>query len=246
VPSWRIRGSFSPVSSGLRQSIVDRPAVRRLRRDANGHESRATVQEYEPEFWLHDIYVANSNNDRSTDLYFQSKFTRTRARGQSYGGYEQNRLYLNQGGLSFLEAGYLLGVALEQDCRNVVSDDLNGDGRMDLLVTTFEVWPEPKQTLRVYQNDLPIPGNWVGFRFREEGRGLSPIGTSVTIHYGQHSATAQLVTGDSYRCQSANTLHFGIGSTVQIDSAEIVWSDGSQTNIDRPKINQYHLVSRRK
>ena len=210
----------------------------------NGHESRATVQDYDPEFWLHDIYVANSKNDRTTDLYFQSKFTRTRGRGQSYGGYEQNRFYLNQGGRSFFEAGQLLGVALEQDCRNVVSDDLDGDGRMDLLLTTFEVWPRPKQTLRVYRNTVVNPGNWVGFRFREEGRGKSPIGTSVTIRYGQHSAIAQLVTGDSYRCQSANTLHFGIGPAEQIDRADIVWPDGSETRIDRPAINRYHSVSR--
>ena len=135
-------------------------------------------------------------------------------------------------------------MAQEQDCRNVVSDDLDGDGRMDLLVTTFEVWPRPKQTLRVYRNNLANPGNWVGFRFREEGRGKSPIGTSVTIRYGQHSTIAQLVTGDSYRCQSANTLHFGIGSAVQIDRADIVWPDGSETRIDRPAINRYHSVSR--
>ena len=212
---------------------------------ANGHETHASVKEYEPEYWLHDIYVAGSTNDRAKDLYFQSKFTRTRMRGQSYGGYEENRLYLNRGGISFLEAGYLLGVGLEQDCRNVVADDLDGDGRVDLLVTTFEVWPEPRQTLRVFRNTLTDSGNWIGFRFREEGPGKSPVGISVTIHYGQHSATRQIVTGDSYRSQSANTLHFGLGNATQIDSAEIVWPSGSRMRIDHPAINKYHFVSAR-
>lgn len=213
---------------------------------ANGQESRATVRDYENEFWLHDIYVAASTNDRATDLYFQSKFTRTRARGQSYGGYDVNRLYLNQGAVAFLEAGHLLGVALEQDCRNVVTDDLDGDGKMDLLVTTFEVWPEPKQTLRVYRNTLADSGNWIGFRFREEGSGKSPVGTGVTIHYGQHSATRQIVTGDSYRSQSANTLHFGLGQSVQVDYAEVTWPDGSKTRLDGPEANEYHRVDRSK
>jgi ASPIC/UnbV protein/VCBS repeat protein len=212
---------------------------------ANGHETRATVKEYEPEYWLHDIYVAGSTDDRAKDLYFQSKFTRTRMRGQSYGGYEENRLYLNLEGVSFLEAGYLMGVGLEQDCRNVVTDDLDGDGKMDLLVTTFEVWPEPKQTLRVYRNTLPDSGNWIGFRFREEGHRNSPVGTSVTIHYGERSATRQIVTGDSYRSQSANTLHFGLGNGAQVDRADIIWSSGSTTRIDRPAINKYHLVNAR-
>jgi len=211
---------------------------------ANGHESRASVQDYEPEFWLHDIYVGGSTNDRARDLYFQSKFTRTRGRGQSYGGYEMNRLYLNLGAASFVEAGYLLGVGLEQDCRNVVADDLDGDGKVDLLVTTLEVWPSPKETLRVYRNTLPNQGNWIGFRFREEGRGKSPVGTSVTLRYGSHSATRQIVTGDSYRSQSANTLHFGLGQAAQVERAEVRWSDGSSIVLDRPAVNQYHFVRR--
>jgi hypothetical protein len=202
------------------------------------------VQEYDPEFWLHDIYVGGSTNDRARDLYFQSKFTRTRGRGQSYGGYEMNRLYLNLGAASFVEAGYLLGVGLEQDCRNVVADDLDGDGRVDLLVTTLEVWPAPKETLRVYRNTLPNPGHWIGFRFREEGRGKSPVGTSVTLRYGAHSATRQIVTGDSYRSQSANTLHFGLGQAAQVERAEVRWPDGSSIVLDRPAVNQYHLVRR--
>lgn len=209
---------------------------------ANGHESRASVQEYEPEFWLHDLYVAGSTNNRLADLYFQSKFTRTRGRGQSYGGYEINRLYLSQQAHAFLEAGYLMGVGLEQDCRNVVTGDLDGDGRVDLLVTTFEVWPVPKQTLRVYRNTLPASGNWIGFRLRE-ARGRSPVGATVTIRYGTHSATSQVVTGDSYRSQSANTLHFGLGKATRVDRAEITWADGTKQVLEQPAVNEYHSVS---
>ena len=209
---------------------------------ANGHESRATVHDYDPEFWLHDIFVGSSTNDRVSDLYFQSKFTRTRGRGQSYGGYEQNRFYINLAAKSFLETAHLMGVALPQDCRNVVADDLDGDGRMDLLVTTFEVWPETKQTLYVYRNKLGDTGNWIRFRFRENGSGKSLPGTSVTIHYSEHVATSQLVTGDSYRCQSANTLHFGLGQISKVDSVEIVWPNGAHTRIESPAINAYHSI----
>lgn len=209
---------------------------------ANGHDTRASVRDYEPEFWLHDIYIAGSTNDRAAELYFQSKFTSTRGRGYSYGGYEQNRLYLNLGAASFFEAGHLLGVGLEQDCRNVVADDLDGDGRMDLLVTTFEVWPVAKQTLRVYRNMLTDSGNWIGFRLREQGGGKSPAGTVVTIQYGDHTATAQIVTGDSYRSQSANTLHFGLGSATNVARAIVQWPDGARTELENPPVNQYTRV----
>ena len=210
---------------------------------ANGHETRSTVRDYEPEFWLHDIYVAGSTNNRAAELYFESKFTQTRARGYSYRGYEQNRLYLNRQGESFLEAGHLMGVGLEQDCRNAVAGDLDGDGKMDLLVSTFEVWPAPKQTLHVYRNTFPQAGNWIGFRFREEGHGKSPVGATVTIHYAQRTAVAELMTGDSYRSQSGNTLHFGLGTSTQVDWAEVVWPNGSRSRLESPSINRYIPLS---
>jgi hypothetical protein len=209
---------------------------------ANGLESRQSVRDYEGEFWLHDIFLDESVDDVSATRYFQEKFSRTRGNGWSYGGYEKNRLFLNQRGESFIEIGHLAGVSLEQDSRNVVADDLDGDGRVDLLVTTLEVWPEAKQTLQVYKNALRDSGHWIGFRLREQSGGKSPVGACITIHYDGRSATRQIVTGDSHRSQSANTVHFGLGNADQIESAEIRWMDGSSVTLPKPAVDQYHDV----
>jgi hypothetical protein len=208
---------------------------------ANGLESRESVRDYESEYWLHDKYVGNSQAEPVPYLYFKSKFARTRGRGQSYGGHERNRFFLNRHGASFLEVGHLLGVGLEQDSRNVVSDDLDGDGRMDLLVASFEAWPEAKQTLRIYKNTLKDSGNWIGFRFREGPK--SPVGVQITLRYGGHSAVRQIVNGDSYRSQHANTLHFGLGEAERIESAEIQWPNGQAVTLLEPALNRYHAIS---
>jgi hypothetical protein len=160
----------------------------------------------------------------------------------SYGGYEKNRLFLNQGDASFTEVGHLMGVALEQDSRNVVADDLDGDGRMDLLVTTFEVWPETKQTLRVFRNELGDTGNWIGFRFREEGSGRSPVGARVAIQHGGRTVTHPIIAGDAYRSQRANTIRFGLGQAPRVEHAEIRWLDGTSLRLEQPQINRYHQL----
>ena len=209
---------------------------------ANGHETKQSVRDYEAEFWLHDIYVAGSRDDVVATAYFAARFGRTRDRGWSFGGHEKNRLCLNQRGQSFVEAGYLMGVSLEEDSRCVVTDDLDGDGRMDLLVTTFEAWPQQKQTLHVFKNTLEDGGNWIGFRLQEHVGGESPIGARITVHHSGGVAVRHLVTGDSYRSQHANTLHFGLGRTVRVESAEIRWASGSSRVIDQPAINRYHWV----
>ncbi|MBI4664227.1 MAG: CRTAC1 family protein [Verrucomicrobia bacterium] len=209
---------------------------------ANGHESKQSVREYEPEFWLHDIFVADSKEQVVATAYFGSQFTKTRGRGFSYGGHESNRLFLNRRAESFLEIGHLMGVSLGADSRNVVADDLDGDGRMDLLVTTFEAWPKTRQTLRVFKNTLADGGNWIGFRLREQGRRASPVGARITLHHRSGTVMRSILTGDSYRSQHANTAHFGLGSRAEVERAEIRWVNGQSLVLQRPAINQYHEV----
>src|SRR5262249_50229853 len=132
---------------------------------------------------------------------------------------------------------------LEEDCRDVVSDDLDGDGRTDLLVTTFEVWPRAKQTLYVYRNGLDDGGNWLGFHFRNAAPGGSPIGARVTLHYAGTTTSRCVVVGDSYRSQHANALHFGLGGIDRVDSAEIRWINGEKLLLREPAINRYHSVA---
>ena len=209
---------------------------------ANGLQSKQSVRDYESEFWLHDIFVDETIDDATASSYFLEKFSRTRGQGWSYGGFEKNRLYLNQHGESFVEIGHLAGVALEQDSRNVVADDLDGDGRVDLLVTTDEVWPEVQQTLRVYKNTLNDAGHWIGFRFREQGAGISPVGVRVTIRYNGRTTTRQIVTGDSHRSQHSNVIHFGLGEAERVDRVEILWANGSAVTLLQPGIDEYHLI----
>ncbi len=146
---------------------------------ANGHETRASVREYDPEFWLHDIYVGDSSDNSLAQQYFREKMSRTRGRGWSYGGYEKNRFFLNLGGTNFVECAYLMGVALEADSRNVIAEDVDGDGRLDLIVTTFEIYPAVRQTLHIFRNELPIESSLVNVPLSDlkaAGK-VFPIGT---------------------------------------------------------------------
>jgi hypothetical protein len=137
----------------------------------------------------------------------------------------------------------LFNVALELDSRNVVATDLDADGRVDLLLTHYEPWPQPKQTIRIYKNLVESQSNWIGFRFRESG-GQSPIGTSVTVRYGHRASIRQLMTGDSHRSQHPAALHFGLGPD-QVESVEIRWPDGKTFHLRQPEVNRYHWIDRK-
>jgi enediyne biosynthesis protein E4 len=209
---------------------------------ANGLESRASVRDYESEYWLHDRYVGSSEPDAAVYYYFRGKFGRTRGRGQSYGGYERNRLYWNLAARRFIEMGHLAGVGSQQDSRNVVATDLDGDGRVDLVVTGFGAWPDPTHRVWLYENRWPEAGHWIGFRFREGGPGRSPIGVRVRLAVGGETVQRQIVSGDSYRSQHPLVVHFGLGARQRIDRVDIRWTSGDTLTIEEPAVNRYHDI----
>jgi hypothetical protein len=210
---------------------------------ANGHRSRQSAKDYETQFWRHDIYAAGSRHDAALDLYFGATGDRLYGSGNSYGGFEKNRLLMNLSGKGFVEVAYLLGVGLEEDFRNVVSDDLDGDGKLDLLVTTFAEWPEARQGLRIFQNRIEPGGNWIGLRLRDAGPGLSPVGAVISLTSPAGKQTRRIVTGDSHRSQSSSTAHFGLGRNAEVGVLEVRWPNGRTMTLRNPEINCYHTVA---
>ena len=186
--------------------------------------------------------MANSARSPTAHAYFQAKFAATRTKGHSYGGYETNRLYLNQNGETFLEAGYLLGLGLQRDSRNAVADDFDGDGLVDVLMTHFERWPDARQTLRIYRNELSKTGNWIGFRFARQAGAVDPTGTQVTVQNGKRLAVDEVVTGDSYRSQHAASLHFGLGKAQQAKRVILRRPNGQSRVFKNLPASQYYFV----
>jgi hypothetical protein len=208
----------------------------------NGHISGITAQDYESQFWRHDLYAGTSNSDPRLDAYFAAAQRRYQAAGHSYGGFEKNRCYLNRGRDGFLEAAYLLGLSAEDDCRNAACEDLDGDGRLDLIVTAFTTIPKPTQRLHIFPNFTERVGNWIAVRLRESGDGRSPIGAEVVVRTRRNVQARWLVAGDSYRTQHAPVAHFGLGEVEAVQELVVRWPDGRRTRLDNPGINRAHAV----
>lgn len=208
----------------------------------NGMESMAKVRDYDPEFWLHDIYVGDSLQKEGENLYFAMKMSARRQALESYGGFEKNRLLLNQNGAHFASVAHLLGVALEEDCRNLVATDLDGDGDIDLAMTSQHALPESQEKLRIFRNEMAEQGNWIAFSFREEPGRPSPLGATVSLRGEGFQKIAALVTGDSFRSQHPLTARFGLGQANRIETVEIKWPGGTVTRLAGPRINQAHQI----
>ncbi len=208
----------------------------------NGHNSRASVADYEPQFWTHDIYIGTSEHHPATQLFFQSAGTRLYGDGRSYGGFHKNKFFLNLGRTNFLEVGYLFGAASETDSRSAASVDLDGDGQLDLAYTTLRQWPAVEQELRALKNRAPRR-SWIAFAL-QDGPRLHAPGTIIelTLSSGEKRVRTYLV-GDSYRTQHPAVLHFGLGAGSAIQEARIfAIGAAAPTVLANPPTGQVHAV----
>ena len=208
----------------------------------NGHISGASVADYEAEFWLHDIYLGDASDNPELAKHFEAKHTAFNATGGSFGGHEYNRFFINEGPRGFIEAAYLLGLALTKDCRNLVCADLDGDGKLEWLTTTFEAWPQAKQALHLFPNFSENSAHWIGAHLRP-APGIPVVGAVAVISTTQGRQTRHVITGDSYRSQSPTTIHFGIGTLTKVNTLTVTWPNRQTTTLSNPSLNTYHNLS---
>lgn len=212
----------------------------------NGFISGTTARDYCTHFWTHDIYTPGSKPTPELANLFKFVMDKPLNEGMSWNGFEHNNLYVNQNGAHFLNGGFLLGAGLETDTRSVVSDDLDGDGRDDLVLTVLPravIGPNASAgAVHIYRNTLDSGRHWVGVRLKGAPR-RSPIGAKITVTAGGKTQFAYVVTGDSMGSQHATAKLFGLDRAGTVDAIEVRWAGGTVQKVAAPKADQWHTVA---
>lgn len=200
---------------------------------ANGHRSGKSSQDYCSTFWRHDIYTGDSDENPLLLKVFQTTLSDLNRDEVSWNGYEKNVLFANEEERpdQFINESFMFGLAHSYDARSVISDDLDGDGRPDLVVAQ-SVWNGrgTELVIRAFANEVKLDSDkrGISIRLRESaGPGCSPNGAKVAITDDLGKVqTRWLVTGDSFLAQHAPVAHFGLGKAQSITSVEVTWPNG--------------------
>jgi len=208
---------------------------------ANGNESGRSTKDYCFVFWCHDIYDGESEPNEELGILFGERMKGFATGMESWEGHQKNRLLMNRQGREFVNVAFLLGVADSFDSRSALSEDLDLDGRVDLIVV--EDRGLKGQKLHVHRNQLETGNAWIGIQLREEGRGVSPVGASVVVRTAEQTHVGRVFTGETIMGQNSTTLHFGLGASSRVEALEIRWADGRARTLPNPEINRYHFVA---
>lgn len=162
-------------------------------------------------------------------------------KGRSLSGYQQKRLWLNDGAGKFQEIAQSVGASDLYDGRAVALADLDNNGTLDVLVAN------QRGPLLVYKNTARPDGRWVDFDLQGAGTpghsNKAAIGTEVTLVRADGSKQLQQVDGGSGFCaQNQRRLHFGLGASGAAEKAIIRWPSGKTQTVRVPETNKVITV----
>jgi enediyne biosynthesis protein E4 len=153
--------------------------------------------------------------------------------------YRQRKLvFLNRrdGTFANVSDGVGAAVTVPQPSRGAAFGDLDNDGRIDVVVENIDGSP------MILHNEGVVKNHWTTIQLQGSRSNRLALGAKVRITAGTLSQVDEVRSGGSYLSQNDLRLHFGLGSTEQIDRIEIRWPSGTTQVLQNLQTDKVYTV----
>src|SRR5690348_3644956 len=182
-------------------------------------------------YWYDFAKVAGGNSTIIGDAKNWPAFD-----GRSLSGYQQKKVWLNDGAGKFEDVAQAVGVTDTHDGRAVAFADLWNRGVLDVLVAN------QGGPLLIYKNMATPSSDWIEFALEGTRSNRSAIGAEVTLYWNGQRQVQHVSGGSGFAAQNDRRLHFGLGKHAAIEKAVIRWPSGATQTIDKPAAGRLHKV----
>jgi len=182
-------------------------------------------------YWYDFSKVAGGNSSIIGDAKNWPAFE-----GRSLSGYQNKKVWLNDGAGKFIDVAQAVGVTDMYDGRSVALADLWNCGVLDVVVAN------QNGPLLVYKNTVTPENEWIEFQLEGTKSNRSAIGAQITLFWNGQEQVQEVSGGSGFSAQNDRRLHFGLGKNPRIEKAVIRWPSGKVQTIEQPAIHQLHTV----
>ena len=223
--------------------------------------------------WSFGAQFGDLNNDGLLDLYLVNGFV-SAAQGESYwydyskiaggnqvvisdaknwpamgnrslAGYQQKRVWVNDGAGRFADVAQMIGVTDRFDGRSIALGDFGRRGVLDAVVAN------QRGPLLLYRNEVAPGRHWIALaleggcsaeRAVDRCSNRSAIGAQATVYWRGQKQVQEVSGGSGFCAQNDRQLHFGLGDVASVDKVVIRWPSGRTSEIIKPGADQVHKV----
>src|SRR5579862_5274539 len=146
--------------------------------------------------------------------------------GRSLSGYQQKRVWINDGAGKFVDLAQAVGVTDTHDGRAVALADLWNRGVLDVVVAN------QNGPLLLYKNTVTPENEWIEFALEGTKSNRSAIGAQVALYWNGQQQIQQVSGGCGFAAQNDRRLHFGLGKNPQIEKVVIRRPSGKVQTVD--------------
>jgi hypothetical protein len=194
---------------------------------ANGYISLDRQRSY----WYDFAKVAGGNSSIIGDAANWPAFN-----GRSLSGYQQKRLWLNDGEGKFVDVAQAVGATDIYDGRSVALADLWNTGALDIVVAN------QRGPLLIYKDTASADNRWIEFSLEGTKSNRSAIGAEITLYWDGKEQLQQVSGGNGFASQNDRRVHFGLGQNPKIEKAVIRWPSGAVQTLDHLTPNRLYTV----
>jgi hypothetical protein len=151
--------------------------------------------------------------------------------------HDPNNLLMQQEDGRFVEVGDTAGIGTTERSRGAAVVDLNGDGRLDLIVVNR------RAPLEIWQNTTAGTGAWLGVDLRRPGANSRAVGAFVEVQLPDGRVLTQEKTvGGGHVSGDASPLHFGLGDAGGV-RLRVIWPGGAVSDWTEVEVGAVLRVS---
>ncbi|HEY3454199.1 MAG TPA: CRTAC1 family protein, partial [Bryobacteraceae bacterium] len=187
---------------------------------SNGHSGWGNMfVDLDNDGWK-DLFTANSHvNDRIEAF-------------ESHAYKEANSAFRNLAG-KFTDETPATMKAVRRAHRGAAFGDFDGDGRMDVVVSSLG------EAAELWRNTTANAGHWVAFRLKGTRSNRDGIGARIRVGKQWNEMTSAV----SYASSSLVPVYFGVGQAHELDAVEIRWPSGRVQQLHHVPVNRIVDVS---
>ena len=155
---------------------------------------------------------------------------------------QRDALFRNDGDGTFTDVSGVTGITAlpTRVGRGAAFGDYDNDGDVDIFIVNNHAQPA------LLRNDGGNRNNWLHVELIGTNANRNAVGAKIQVKTMDQTQLREIYAGDSYMSFNSFIAEFGVGSATQIESVQVIWSNGDTQTLHNIPANQRIRVTQEK